>query len=73
MGSKVAQRGKFWKSIKIVHNRHFQSGFPVHYQFWKSNGMLQHSLGRGVIFLSLQHFIAPALDLIQPQACNDGI
>ena len=28
------------------------------------NGMLQHLFDRAVIFLSLQHFIAPALDLM---------
>ena len=28
------------------------------------NGMLCHSLGWAVIFISLQHFIAPALDLM---------
>ena len=28
------------------------------------NGILCHSLGGAVIFLSLQHFIAPALDLM---------
>ena len=27
------------------------------------NGMLRHSLGGAVIVISLQHFIAPALDL----------
>ena len=41
--------------------------------------MLCHSIGREVIFVSLQHFIAPALDLIpcwQVQGmrdCNKGI
>ena len=41
-------------------------------KFWSTNqgitviysGMLQHSLGREVIFLSLQNFISPALDLM---------
>ena len=33
--------------------------------FWKrQNGMLRHSLGGEVIFLSLQHFIASNLDLM---------
>ena len=26
------------------------------------NGMLQHSLGGGVVFVSLEHFISPFLD-----------
>ena len=37
------------------------------------NGMLRHSFGRAVIFVSLQHFIAPALDF-RPNAmasCHD--
>ena len=29
-----------------------------------NNGMLRHSLGGAVILMSLQHLIAPALDLI---------
>ena len=28
------------------------------------NGMLRHALGGAVIFIYLQHFIAPALDLM---------
>ena len=41
--------------------------------------MLRHSLGGAVIFISLQHFIAPALDsmpCLQAQGtrdCNKGI
>ena len=30
----------------------------------KRNGMLHHSLGGAVIFISLQHFIAPSLKLM---------
>ena len=33
------------------------------------NGMLYHSFGRAVIFPSLQHFIALALDLITCLPC----
>ena len=32
--------------------------------FIKMNGMLQHSFGGALIFLSFQHLIAPALDLM---------
>ena len=38
------------------------------------NGMLRHSLGGVLIFISLQHFIAPALDLlpyVQAQRTRD--
>ena len=41
--------------------------------------MLHHSLGGAVIFISLQHFIAPALDLMPclqargTSECNKGI
>ena len=43
------------------------------------NGMLRYSLGGEVIFISLQHFIAPALDLMPclqargTRDCNKGI
>ena len=33
-------------------------------QLMKQNGMLCQSLGGAVIFISWQHFIAPALDLM---------
>ena len=45
----------------------------------KVNGMIRHSLGGAVIFISLQHFIAPALDLMPclqargTRDCNKGI
>ena len=48
----------------------FSKNLPSHYEdnctnFNKPfNGMLHHPLGGAVIFLSLQHFIAPSLKLI---------
>ena len=47
--------------------------------FYKVSGMLHHSFGGAVIFLSLQHFIAFALDLMPclqargKRDCNKGI
>ena len=46
---------------------------------YQNNGMLRHSLGGEVMLFSLQHFVAPALDLMPGlQAsgmsnCNKGI
>ena len=35
--------------------------------------LLHHSFGEGVIFISLQHFIAPALDLMPSLQAQGGV
>ena len=42
----------------------YNASVNLHFTCAFYNGMLRHSLGGAIIFISLQHFIAPALDLM---------
>ena len=65
------------RSPKIYFVKQTTSNF--FHTFSTLNGMLRHSLGGAVNFISLQHFIAPAFDVmpcLQAQGtrdCNKGI
>ena len=49
----------YWQELEWIFHPHYSASKLLAKLF---NGMLRHSLGGAVIFISLKHFIASALD-----------